>query len=185
MLPEALPRANEVRLDAHLLLFTFTVSAIAAVLFGLTPVLRISAATVYKSLKERQRWASSSHHRIHRTFVAAEIALTVVLLIAAGLTIRSLGNLWSVKTRLLSAKRRSIYCGATGSYKGNTGSSSGLLESTHGGNRQHCWRNGGITILLPMSGDNEVGFWIEGQARPFASDIDHSGFAEPSTTESG
>src|SRR5262249_52461288 len=95
-LPEGLPRATEVRLDAHVLLFTLIVSGVGALLFGVPPGWEISGGTVRKSLKQRQRWASGSEHRIQRTFVAAEISLAVVLLSAAGLTIRSLVNLWSV-----------------------------------------------------------------------------------------
>ncbi len=168
-LPQALPLANQVRLDAHVLLFTFIVSTIAAMLFGLTPVLKTSSAAVYKDLKERQRWASGSHRRIQHTFVAAEIALAVVLLIAAGLTIRSLANLWNVKPgfdsrNVLSftvALPASITSGTPNQVRAYLNQLTDAIADIPG--IAAMSRTAG---LLPMAGDNEVGFWIEGQQRP-------------------
>jgi predicted permease len=168
-LPEALPRANEVRLDAHVLLFTLIVSATAALLFGLTPVLKISAATVHKSLKERQRWASGSQHRIQRTFVAAEISLAVVLLSAAGLTIRSLANLWSVNPGFDPRNVLAFNVALPGStakegpdeIRGYLNQLTDAIASVPG-----VTAAGRTAGALPMAGDNEVGFWIEGQVRP-------------------
>jgi len=168
-LPEALPRGNEVRLDAHVLLFTLIVSAIAALFFGMTPVLKISAATVHKSLKERQRWATSSHHRTQRTFVAAEISLAVVLLSAAGLTIRSLANLWSVNPgfdpgSVLAfnvALPASTAKGTPDQIRAYLNQLSDAIASIPGVTA--AARTSGA---LPMAGDNEVGFWVEGQRKP-------------------
>jgi predicted permease len=168
-LPEALPRANEVRLDAHVLLFTLIVSATAALLFGLTPVLKISAATVHKSLKERQRWAGGSQHRIQRMFVAAEISLAVVLLSAAGLTIRSLANLWSVNPGFDPRNVLAFNVALPGStakegpdeIRGYLNQLTDAIASVPG-----VTAAGRTAGALPMAGDNEVGFWIEGQVRP-------------------
>jgi predicted permease len=168
-LPEALPRSNEVALDAHVLFFTFAISAIAAALFGMTPVLKISGATVYKNLKERQRWASASHQRIQRTFVGAEIALAVVLLMAAGLTIRSLANLWNVNpgfdprnvTAFTVALPASTAKGTPDQVRAYMNQLTDAVAEIPG--LTAVSRTVGA---LPMAGDNEVGFWIEGQARP-------------------
>jgi predicted permease len=168
-LPEALPRASEVQLDAHVLMFTFAVSAIASVLFGLTPVLKLSGATVYKNLKDKQRLASSSHHQIQRTFVAAEIALAVVLLVSAGLMIRSLANLWSVKPGF---DPRNVVA-FTVTLPGST--AKGTPDQVRAYLNQLTAAIAGIpgvaaisrtAGMLPMLGNNEVGFWVAGQARP-------------------
>ena len=168
-LPEALPRANEVRLDAHVLLFTLIVSATAALLFGLTPVLKVSADTIHKNLKERQRWASGSQHRIQRTFVVAEISLAVVLLSAAGLTIRSLANLWSVNPGFDPRNVLAFNVASPGStakeepdeIRGYLNQLTDAIASIPG-----VTAAGRTAGALPMAGDNEVGFWIEGQVRP-------------------
>jgi predicted permease len=95
-LPQALPRANDVRLDSRVLLFTLTVSIVAGVLFGLAPALKTACRDPHKSLKEGGRGASGARHRTQAVFVVAELALAVVLLIGAGLTLRSLARLWSI-----------------------------------------------------------------------------------------
>ena len=94
-LPEALPRAEDVHLDAHVLLFALAVSVLAGILFGLAPALKCWRADVYETLKEGGRGASGVRHRMQRILVAVEMALAVVLLIGAGLMIRTLAHLWS------------------------------------------------------------------------------------------
>jgi predicted permease len=95
-LPSALPRANDVRLDARVLLFTLAVSLLAGVLFGLAPALKTSRPDLHETLKEGGRGASGARYRTQNIFVIVEVALAVVLLIGAGLTIRTLVSLWSV-----------------------------------------------------------------------------------------
>ena len=95
-LPSALPRANDVRLDPRVLLFTLVISLAAGVLFGLAPALKTSHPDLHETLKEGGRGASGARYRTQNIFVIVEMALAVVLLIGAGLTIRTLVSLWSV-----------------------------------------------------------------------------------------
>jgi predicted permease len=96
MLPQALPRAAQIHIDGRVLWVMLTVSALAGILFGLTPALKGSQCDLQETLKEGGRGASGSRLRTQRVFVAAELALAVVLLTGAGLTIRSLSRLWRV-----------------------------------------------------------------------------------------
>jgi len=96
VLPEALPRVQEVHLDARVLLFTLAVSLLTGILFGLAPALKTSAANLQQTLKEGGRGSSGARHRTQSAFIVVEVALAVVLLAAAGLMIRSLAGLWSV-----------------------------------------------------------------------------------------
>jgi predicted permease len=101
-LPAALPRSGEVGLDARVLAFTLVVSLAAGVLFGLAPALRtsrLSRTSWNQTLKEGgrgARGASSARHRAQDVLMMVEMATALVLLIGAGLMIRSLGRLWSV-----------------------------------------------------------------------------------------
>ena len=95
-LPSALPRAAEVGLDARVLLFTVGVSVLTGVLSGLAPALRTSRGRFNETLKESGRGTSSARARAQGLFVAVEMALALVLLIGAGLLIRSLNALWKV-----------------------------------------------------------------------------------------
>ncbi|MFZ0808790.1 MAG: ADOP family duplicated permease, partial [Candidatus Sulfotelmatobacter sp.] len=96
VLPAALPRAEQVGLDAHVLVFTAGLSLLAGILFGLTPALKTSQPDLHETLKQGGRGASGTRHRMQSAFVVAEMALALVLLVGAGLTIRSLAKLWSV-----------------------------------------------------------------------------------------
>ena len=96
VLPEALPRAEEVHLDGRVLLFMLAASVLAGILFGLAPALKNSQHDLQETLKEGGRGSSGPRHRAQRVFVVVEMALAVVLLAGAGLMIRSLTKLWSV-----------------------------------------------------------------------------------------
>jgi predicted permease len=92
--PETLPRLNEIGLDARVLGFTFLVSFVTGVLFGLAPALRASRVDLNGVLKDSGRSSTNSaHHRARNLFVIVEVALSLVLLIGAGLLVRSYGHI--------------------------------------------------------------------------------------------
>jgi predicted permease len=95
-LPSALPRANDVRLDPHVLGFTLVASLFAGLIFGLAPALQSATANLNEDLKEGGRGSTSDSHRTQHVFVVLEMAMAVVLLVGAGLTVRSLVRLWGV-----------------------------------------------------------------------------------------
>ena len=95
-LPETLPRSGEVGIDLRVLLFTASTALLAGILFGMAPALKISRTNMHDSLKEGGRGASGSRKGAHSVLVVMEMALALVLLIGAGLTLRSLVQLWSV-----------------------------------------------------------------------------------------
>jgi predicted permease len=96
VLPQALPRAQEIHLDGRVLLFSLGASVLAGILFGLAPALKTSHADLHETLKEGGRGSSGARHRLQGTFVVVEMALALVLLVGAGLMIRSLAGLWRV-----------------------------------------------------------------------------------------
>jgi predicted permease len=96
ILPGTLPRTGEISLNGSVLLFTMVLTLFAAIAFGLAPALKSSNVNVQEVLKECGRGSSGSRHRLQRIFVAGEVAMSVLLLIAAGLMLRSLAALWRV-----------------------------------------------------------------------------------------
>jgi predicted permease len=96
IVPATLPRANEVALDWRVLLFTVGVSLFAGIAFGLTPALKTSRINLQEILRESGRGPSAARHRLQGVFVAAEVAIALVLLVGAGLMVRSLAALWRV-----------------------------------------------------------------------------------------
>ncbi|HEY7112732.1 MAG TPA: ABC transporter permease [Thermoanaerobaculia bacterium] len=95
--PQDLPRAGEIAVDARVLAFTVLVSVLGAVLFGVAPALASSGAAPNEALKEGGRSGGSQRHgRARGALVIAQMSLSVVLLIGAGLLIRSFNLLGHV-----------------------------------------------------------------------------------------
>jgi predicted permease len=95
VLPAALPRAEEIGLDSRVLLFTTALSLFAGILSGVTPaILKTSKLDLHDALKQTSRGISGVRHRAQSAFVVLEMALALVLLIGAGLMLRSLARLW-------------------------------------------------------------------------------------------
>jgi predicted permease len=97
--PADMPRLNEVSLSPGVLLFAFAVSIATGVIFGLAPALQTVRPNQVTNLREGSRGSGSSKHqmKISRTLVATEIALSLVLLIGAGLLLRSFWHLIEVQ----------------------------------------------------------------------------------------
>src|SRR5262249_12352017 len=91
-----------VKLDYTVLAFTAAVSLLTAVICGFAPALESGRTDVQDSLRDGARQVGSGvrHRRLRQTFVVAEIALAVVLLVGAGLMLRSFSTLQSVDSGL-------------------------------------------------------------------------------------
>ncbi|HEY2168575.1 MAG TPA: ABC transporter permease, partial [Candidatus Angelobacter sp.] len=98
--PGSLPRAEEVHLDWHVLLFALGVSLFSGVLFGLAPALRIPTRSLENALRAGTKTIAGTSRRLHASFVVSEIALAVVLLISAGILGRTLLRLSSLNPGL-------------------------------------------------------------------------------------
>jgi predicted permease len=94
--PPNMPRANDISLDFRVLIFTFLISVVAGIVFGLAPAWRLTRSAVGGVLTENSRRVAGGRSRVQSIFVVGEMAMALVLLIAAGLMIRSLVALWHV-----------------------------------------------------------------------------------------
>jgi predicted permease len=175
-LPSALPRANEIGLDLRVLLFTMGASLLCGILFGLVPALRTSKPNLHDTLKEGGRGASGGKHRAQGVFVVSEMAMALVLLIAAGLMIRSLSALWNVNPGFDSHNVLSFGVALAPSTKATSPDAvraqlrevQNRLASTPGVKAASLsWG------ALPLGGDDEDLFYLEGQPKP-ASENDMS-----------
>lgn len=92
--PHSLPRLSEVSLDFRALLFTVMISLVSALLFGLTPALRLTAGGIAPG--QRAAGGSRSTRRLRDALVITEYALAIVLLAGAGLLVRSLDSVLRV-----------------------------------------------------------------------------------------
>lgn len=100
LVPDSLPRLNEISISWSVLAFTLATSLAAGVVFGLAPALdagsRLNLLHLLK-LEGRGTAGSREHARTRRVLVATELALSLVLMSAAGLLLRSFGDLLAVR----------------------------------------------------------------------------------------
>ena len=88
--PGNIPRMQDIEVDGRVLVFTFVVVVLTGILFGLAPALRSSRVNLNEVLKEGGRSVvGSGSHRLRNLLVIAEMALSLMLLVGAGLLIRS------------------------------------------------------------------------------------------------
>jgi len=96
--PESLPRSADVALDPRVLGFTLLVSIATGMIFGLAPLLHLSTDSLAVTLKEGGGRGSTgaARHWVRRGLVMAEVALAVMLVVGAGLMLRTVVNLMQV-----------------------------------------------------------------------------------------
>ncbi len=92
--PDTIPRVNEISVDPRVAGFTLLISVATGVLFGLAPALQVSRPDLTDALKESGRTtAGLRRNRLRGALVVSEVALSLVLLVGAGLMIRSFAKL--------------------------------------------------------------------------------------------
>jgi predicted permease len=168
-LPSGLPRASEVGMDWKVLLFTTGIALLCGILFGLAPALRISKPNLQDTLKEGGRGSSGGKQRAQGVFVVVEMALALVLLIAAGLMIRSLNALWNVNPGFDS--RNVMTFGAALPTSMRDASPDAIRAALREIQSKVSATLGVQATSLswgavPLAGDDEELFWLEGQPKP-------------------
>lgn len=168
MLPDALPRAEEIGIDAKVMVFSLAISVICGVLFGLFPAMRLSRLAMFSGMKGGAR-SSNSSLRAQNTFVAVETALALVLLVGAGLMVRTLARLWeidpgfnphnvltfniSLPPGMIKAESQAIRANFR-QLEATLASASGVQAVSF------TWG------AVPLQYDDEVLFWMDGQPKP-------------------
>ncbi|HXP24995.1 MAG TPA: ABC transporter permease [Steroidobacteraceae bacterium] len=168
-LPATLPRAGEIHIDLRVLLFTTAATLLAGILFGLVPALKISRTNLQDSLKEGGRGSSGSRQRAHGILVIVEMSLALVLLIGAGLALRTLVQLWNVDPGF--NPRNVLTFGFSLSPAALQSSPAAIRASFRAAEAAVASTPGVQSVSMswgafPMSGDDEWLFWCDGQPKP-------------------
>ena len=160
-LPETLPRAQTIGVDARVLWFALAASLLTGLLFGLAPVLFGVRGDAQDALKEGGR-GGSARHRAQNVFVAAEFAVAMMLLIGAGLMVRTLSRLWTIDPGF-EPKRTLAMQVALSPQSLNSAASIRLAFSQLVDRVQALAgvRAAAITSLVPLSdSDSEINYWM-------------------------
>jgi predicted permease len=167
-LPAALPRATEVALDSKVLLFTLGLSLLTGVIFGLAPALKATRTNLQEVMKASGRGSSGFRHRLQGTFVAAEIALALVLLVGAGLMVRTLGALWRVNPGFNPSQAITFNLSMAATSNTTSAETRARLRNFDDKVRSIPGVQA-VSVTLgsrPMIHDSALPFWIEGEPKP-------------------
>ena len=179
-MPESLPRAESIGVHLPVLFFAFCISLAVGILFGLAPALRSSRVDLQASLKTGDRGSTRAHGRGQSALVIAQVALTLVLLVGAGLLVRTIRHLWNVDPGFHPQHVITFKVGLSPSLTGTP-------SSTRLAYRQLLERIREIpgvqaadfTNIVPLSEqDNGGPFWIGAQQSTSMQDAPHALYFE-------
>ena len=168
LLPGALPRAGDIALDSHVLFFTLGASAAAGLLFGIVPALRTSRSDLQEVLKASGRGSSGARGRLQGVFAAAQVALALVLLVGAGLMLRSLRALWRVDPGF-NPSHAVTFALSLESTPNTTSADTRARLRRFDAAMSSVAGVDAVSVTLgsrPMIHDTALPFWIEGQPKP-------------------
>ena len=168
-----LPRAGDIALDGRVLLFALAVSVVTGLLFGIIPALRSARQDAGAALREGSRGLSAGirRDRVRTALVIGEVALSFVLLVNAGLLMRSFGRLSAVETgfdaeRTLSA----LVVLPSTRYPDSTRQIAFFDDLLARASTLPGVRGVALTSSLPIEGGINGGFRIEGVTFPDSAD---------------
>jgi len=173
LVPAILPRAEDVGVDIRVLGFTLLASIATGVIFGLAPAIQASRPNLNESLKEGARGSTSAGHRLRGALAVSEIAIALVLLVCAGLLLRTFIGLKSVKPGFEPKNVLTFQVALSGGSYSDPTRTRGFFRDLLTEVRNVPGVSAAATTgLLPLNGDdNEGPFFINGKPRPPLSEL--------------
>ncbi len=165
--PATLLRLQTVTIDGRVLSFAAVVSCLTGVLFGLAPAWQLSKPDLQLALKASDRTVSAGS-RLRNVFVVSEIALALVLLVGAGLLLKSFVQLLNVKPGFATGNLITMMIPATGTrYNENEAVRQMYRELVVRVSKLPGVEAAGVVSNLPLSGSRDrIGFHIEEKPLP-------------------
>ena len=179
-------RIEEVSLSGRVLLFTAGLSVLTGLLFGLMPALRAYAMGISVGMREGAR-GTVSHRRLNSALVAVQFALSLVLLIGAGLLVKSFQRLGSVNLGFNAENTLTMVASLPRTKYDNEEKALRFYEDALERLRNSPGiRSVGLTSNLPFAdGGNVDGFIVEGQEPPEGANISQTEQAEQVSVSPG
>jgi predicted permease len=166
--PGSVPRTQSVGLNGYVLLFAVGITFAVGILFGLAPALKGARADVQSSLKEGGRGSTAGHHRLQSMLVMGQMALTLILLVGAGLLFRTIRQLWQTNSGFDTHHLIAFQVGLSPSVtKTGAGIRAGFQQLLERIRAIPGVQAADFTTSVPLSGeDNDAPFWINSQKPP-------------------
>ena len=166
--PEEIPRVREISTDVAVLAFTLGASLFTGLLFGLAPALQTSNPALTETLKEGERNSSPGHNRTGKILIVTEVALTLVLLVGAGLLVKSFWHLMRVDPGFNPQNLLALQVAVNARPDEGPRVANFLDQLQERVKRLPGVESVSISNGLPFEGANWPAFVIEGQAPPEA-----------------
>ena len=166
--PRNLPRLNDVSLDGSVLGFTLLVSVLTGMIFGLVPALQRSKLDLNSALKDGGRTAGGGARKLRHLLVVSEVAFALLLLVCAGLMLKSFVRLQQVAPGFEPEKSLTMEINLVPAKYAKLNDLTSFLQQT----LDRIKTQPGVTFAgaahrLPLQGNSFMGFTVEG--RPPAS----------------
>jgi predicted permease len=158
--PGGLLRAEEIQLDWRVLLFALVISLISSLLFGLAPALRAPTIALEQALRVGSRMTCGPR-KLHTAFIASEIAITIVLLVSAGMLGRTLIHFSRLDPGFDGHNVLTAQVNLSSSVRADPAKIHAAWQEILEGLKQMQGVDSvGVTDILPLSGGSDVvGYW--------------------------
>jgi predicted permease len=161
---ENLPRSENIGVNAPVLFFTLGASIAVGILFGLAPALKVWNSDPQVCLKEGGRGSTGAHHRAQSGLVIVQMALTLVLLVGAGLLFRTIQHLWDVNPGFDTQNVITFKVGVSHSHTNTPSSTRIAYQQLIERIRQISGVEAAdFTTAVPLTGGWTMPFWIGSQ----------------------
>jgi putative ABC transport system permease protein len=169
MIPEsiAVHNVSAIGIDTNVLAFTALIALATGILFGIAPALRSGRAELHGALKEGTRGSAGGRTRLRGALVVAEVALSLILLVGAGLLIRSFIELLQVNPGFDPAKVVSMRISTGGRYRDGQQAAAFLEQALERVRSVPDVKAAGSIHFLPLTGLlSATGFWRDDKPQP-------------------
>ena len=154
--PRGLPRAAAIHVDGQVLLFALALTTIVGLAFGLLPALEAAGTDPHRDIQAASHRTAGGHGRTRRLLVVAEVALAFILLIGAGLLMRSVRGLLAVPPGFDAANLLTVQVQLAGHrYDGSNDGARFFQQALEAVRRVPGVETAGATTQLPLSGDRD------------------------------
>ena len=165
--PPELPRAHMIRLDSAVFAFGFGITALIGLLVGLFPALHVSRGDLFTSMQLNSRRTVAASHRLTRgTLVVAEVAIALVLLVSAGLLLRSLQRLFAIDPGFDGAHLLTLQVQTAGDRLDKAATERFFTRALEEVRRVPGVTAAAFTSQLPISGEPEDGYGVHFESSP-------------------
>jgi putative ABC transport system permease protein len=175
--PGGLPRINAIRLDGVVLVFGFCITTVIGLVVGLIPALSASRNDLQRTLQQGSRRTAGGHRVMRGSLVVTEVALALVLLVSAGLLLRSLQRVFAVSLGFAPAQLLTMQVQTSGHrYDDDAAVRRFFAQALEAVRRVPGVASAAFTSQLPLSGDFES-YGVHFESSPSVDpNEDHSAF---------